>query len=111
MIVLFLSDVISTDKETKTSVSQSEKIEPPRCHGNACPCCGKCLDWRYDGDVDRDYECYRRDESNDIFDPKRWHRRPDGPMVTCSYFSSYHFGPTGARYGFDMCRCPSLDQC
>ena len=89
----------------KKSSSVLEKFEPPGCHGNACPRCGKCLDWCYDGDVTLDYERYRCKESYEILDKKRWHRRPNGPTITCSYLFSYHFGGMGASYGFDMCRC------
>jgi hypothetical protein len=96
---------MSPSAEKKTSSSLSEKFEPPLCHGNACPRCGKCLDWRYDGDFDLDYERFIRRESNEILDKKRWHRRPNGPIVTCSYFHLYHFGEIGASHGFDMCRC------
>jgi hypothetical protein len=96
---------MSPSAESKRSLSSSTTFEPPRCHGNACPHCGKCFDWRYDGDVDRDNERYNRGGSYEILDNKRWHRRPNGPPVTCSYFYHYHFGSIGVSYGFDMCRC------
>ena len=82
-----------------------EHVIRPLCYGNACPRCGKCYDWHYDGDIDRDYDRYCRSESYDVLHPKRWHRRPNGPSVRCSYFSCDHFGARGARNYFDICRC------
>ena len=39
-----------------TASSVIGKAEPTQCRGNACDRCGKCCDWYYDGDIDRDYE-------------------------------------------------------
>ncbi|CAF1319660.1 unnamed protein product [Adineta ricciae] len=98
-------EVLSSTVPTNTALNTLEKFERPLCHGNACSCCGKCCDWYYDGDIDRDYERHCRDECHDIYNEDRWHRRPDGPSVTCSYFYHYHVGETAASRGFDICRC------
>lgn len=92
-------------EEQSTQSAAFEKFETPKCYGNACSRCGKCLDWCYTGDFDLDYERFNRLESYDILQERRWHRRPDGPSVTCSYFYGDHLGATGAMYGFDLCRC------
>ncbi|CAF0985632.1 unnamed protein product [Adineta steineri] len=94
-----------TENRNQASSHLLEKREPPRCYGNACPQCGKCLDWRYDGDFERDYESFNRGESRAILIRERWQRRPNGPIVTCSYFPIYHYGAIAADYGFDMCHC------
>ncbi|CAF1357539.1 unnamed protein product [Rotaria sordida] len=76
------------------------------CRGNACPNCGKCCDWYYDGNIDRDNERFHRGESSDICEYTRWHRRPNGPSVTCSYFYYDHLNASDIQHGFDICRCP-----
>ncbi|CAF4780609.1 unnamed protein product, partial [Rotaria sp. Silwood2] len=92
-----------------TSLSVQEKAKLPKCRGNACPRCGKCFDWYYDGDIDLDDERFSRDECYDICDENRWHRRPNDPSVTCCYFYNDHHGYLGNLNGFDICRCVRFD--
>ena len=100
----------STDNTTSlvpilTASSVIGKAEPTQCRGNACDRCGKCYDWYYDGNIDRDYERFSRGESSEILNCERWHRRPDGPSVTCSYFYHYHYGSIGALFDLDISHC------
>ncbi|CAF1062876.1 unnamed protein product [Adineta steineri] len=57
------------------------------CYGNACPRCGKCTDWYYDGNIKDDMERCERGESKDINDAKHWHRRPNG---ACRHSHPYY---------------------
>ncbi|CAF1265412.1 unnamed protein product [Adineta steineri] len=61
------------------------------CRSNAYPRCGKCTDWRYDGDFKHDIVRYERRESKDINDEKRWHRHPN---ATCFRHGTQHFHHT-----------------
>lgn len=63
-----------------------------QCGGNACPRCGKCMDWWYKGDLDRDYKNYERDNKCDkILNENSWDRYRH---ATCSYSqgNSHHYG-------------------
>jgi hypothetical protein len=102
--VLDDSPSVRPNNNNTSLVSAESKL--PLCRGNACPHCGKCFDWYYDGTIDGDYERFKHRESHDIYNAKRWHRRPNGPSVTCSYFYPCHFGIHGVYDGFDICRCP-----
>ncbi|CAF1474102.1 unnamed protein product [Adineta steineri] len=86
-------------------MSESEKRELPLCHGNACSRCGKCLDWRYDGDFDRDCERFNRRESNEISNKNRWHRRPNGPIVTLAKIRTFI---EQYQTDFGICECLSF---
>ncbi|CAF3011150.1 unnamed protein product [Rotaria sp. Silwood2] len=86
-----------------------EKAKLPKCRGNVCSRCGKCFDWYYDGDIDLDDERFSRGECYDICDENRWHRRPNGPSVTCCYFYNDHHGYLGNLNDFDICRCARFD--
>jgi hypothetical protein len=80
-----------------------------QCGGNACPRCGKCIDWSYDGDLDRDYTLYQRDNKcNGILHKDRWER---GKYATCRYHSYhshsfFYYDPYHYDYGYySVCQC------
>ncbi|CAF1351944.1 unnamed protein product, partial [Rotaria sordida] len=96
-------DVASSTIPKKSSSSIEKEVKAVTCNGNPCSNCGKCREWYYDGNIDRDNERFERGESYDIVDRNRWHRRPNG---TCRYFYFHHVGILGKHHGLDICRCP-----
>ncbi|CAF1393570.1 unnamed protein product [Adineta ricciae] len=84
--------MISDEIRGVASLAAPEKIKQPLCHGNSCPRCGKCCDWLYDGNFDRDFQRYRANLGYDVLNGNRWHRRANGPSITCSYWFDSHFG-------------------
>ncbi len=92
-------------------VARSVQNKVEQCGGNACPRCGKCIDWSYNRDMYRDYKRYQRDNKCiELLDKNRWDRRPN---ATCSYYSysshaasyydPYHYDYYD--YGYYVCGC------
>jgi hypothetical protein len=70
----YLGVTQTTESHMSLPLPQKKTI---RCGGIACRQCGKCSDWRYDGNVHRDYDRWKRKESREILLRKRWHCHPD----------------------------------
>lgn len=77
------------------------------CDGNACSHCGRCCDWYYDGDFNRDLESYKRNKCHDLFDAKRRHCRSGASCrylgIIIKHFDLGHFNNYG-RFSGD-CDC------
>ncbi|CAF1480385.1 unnamed protein product [Rotaria sp. Silwood1] len=78
--------------KSKPVAAAAASVPPPTqkkdegCGGNACPKCGKCRDWYYDRNIDRDLQRWKCDSNCDeIFDENNWHRR-SGATCTVSAF-------------------------
>jgi len=67
--------------------SKTSKIVD-ECGGNACPNCGKCHDWIYDGDIEKDFECWKNNQKDDrIWNSKNWSLRKG---ATCTWDRKRH---------------------
>ena len=73
------------------------------CGGNACPSCGKCIDWHYKGNLSVDHNLYKHNESHDICNPQRWYRNPN---ATCLVYTNALIYSTG-NINAIICHCPS----
>jgi hypothetical protein len=98
---------------TSSATSHNRPAPEPKklkdCNGNACPRCGKCRDYYYDGNIRLDYQRWTRDYScREIIDKSRWHSRPNATCVLLAltlFQPSFH--PEHA-YGLGCghcCRC------
>ncbi|CAF1358718.1 unnamed protein product [Adineta steineri] len=94
-----------SNESSKSNKTTSKKVlkKHKRCGGNACPDCGKCTDWKYNGDIHLDHLLHKHNESHALLNPQRWTRSPN---ATCLVYTNGFIYSTGDTSSV-ICQCSS----